>query len=249
MKTNKQLLRKAIWRYVGVYTIIVPSHILLLLFPLAWILSGFGKWNIKWLFPLWLTLDDTRKDPSRESGLAVDYEIYLKDYKWRWWGVLLWHVKRNQMWNLIEMFKIPKYQGSDGNQRIEILHHYEDRLYRTDKNGNVFMLKQDNKWVIGGALKYVPKNANDDPYQVNRGSIISYITSILGVGYILYKVIDPIVPTEPWVSFRYTSCTKVKHWIHFGGERWLTKFFGSNGNRFSLKWKYQKVVPWGEPNF
>lgn len=240
MKTNKQLLRKAIWRYVGVYTIIVPSHILLLLFPLAWILSGFGKWNIKWLFPLWLTLDDTRKDPSRESGLAVDYEIYLKDYKWRWVGTLLWHIKRNQMWNLLEMFKIPKYKGQVGNQRIEILEAYNDRLYKRNKDGGYTTLVQDGNYVVSAGLKFIPKDPNDNPWQVNRGDEISYMTSILGQGYILYRDI-----AEPeFVGFRYSSCEKVKHWIHFGGERWLTKFFGSNGNRYSLKWKYQQVKPW-----
>ena len=234
MKTNKQLLRKARIRYILVYFVLAPAQVLALLFPLAWVLRFLGKFN-----PLWIVLDDTRLDSTRPSGYAKDYEIWLRDFKYQWLGVLLWHVRRNRVWNLLEMFKVPKYSGSYGNQNIVILEYYKDNLFATNDSGFEYHLEQDGGYTVSAGLKYIPKHPDDDIWNVNRGDEISYRTSVLGEGYILYRDVE-----SGWVGYRYTSCKKVKHWIHFGKEMWHTKFFGSNGQRYSFKWKYQKLKPW-----
>jgi len=242
MKDTTKLLRKAKRRWFTVffivgfvqlfsYTIIVPAIALLL----RWL----GKFN-----PLWIFLDDTRLDSSKPDGLAEDYRIYLDNYSkfWRWWGVLKWHFDRNKTWNLLEMFKIPKYDGEDGgNQRIEVLEYYSDSLFKANEDGSVTHLKQDGIWVIAAGLKFVPKNDTDDPWQVNSGDYISYKTSILGDGEMLYKTNYNNVE---WIGWRYSSCKLKSIWWMFGAKRWVTKFYGTNGNRYSFKYKFQKDKPW-----
>ena len=225
---------KAKTKWKLVYTTIGIGHVFVLLFPAAWVVSGFGNWNIKWLFPLWLSMDDTRLDKTRESGLAVDYEIFLDNYKFRPWGVFLWHVSRNITWNLVELFKVPKQHAQGRSQDIKVTKWITDNL--EDGNGNKIV--QDGPWAAGAGLKFVGK-LGQDPWQVNTGEIISKKHSIIGPGEIEYE------STDGWKGWRFTRCRKVKPWWLFGGERWRTTFRGMNANRYALKWKHQKISPWG----
>lgn len=225
---------KTKWKLV--FTTIGIGHILVPLFPIAWIVSGFGNWSIKYwlLFPLWLTIDDTRLDKSRPSGLAVDYEIYLDGYKFRPWGVFKWHVFRNMVWNLIELFKVPDQNQQGQNQDIVVTKWITDSLI--DGNGNKVI--QDGPWGAGAGLKFVGKSGQN-PWQVNTGDIISNKHSIIGEGEIEYSIGD-------WKGWRHTRCRLVSPWWLFGGTRWRTTYNGTNANRYGLKWKHQKIKPWGD---
>jgi len=236
---------KTKWKWT--FALIGLGNVLTVLFPVAWVLSGFGNWNIKWLYPFWLSLDDTRLDKSKESGLADDYEIYLDRYKFKPLGVFMWHIARNRVWNLVESFNIPN-QEEDllvGNQNIVVTKWISDEL--TDGNpGNddpdsIFYGKkivQDGPWAAGAGLKFVGK-PGENKWQVNSGDIIAKSTSIIGRGEIEYLV-------GTWEGWRKTSCRKVKPWWLFGGERWRTYYRGFNAHRPAWKWKHQKIKPWGE---
>lgn len=215
-------------RFWAVYTVIGLAQPLALLFPIAWALRFLGKLN-----PLWIILDDSRLDESKATGLAVDYEIYLDDFKYNWVGVLAWHILRNRVWNLVELFSLPPHEGR-GNQNIEILELIKDDL--VDGYGN--KIKQDGIWCHVAQLKYIGKKGQN-PYQVNRGTIISKAHSTIGEGEIVYK-------DGSFEGWRYTSCKIVKPWWLFGGKRWLNIFLGTNANRYSIIYKYKKVVEWGE---
>jgi len=227
---------KAKNKWAWTYSIIGIGQILAVLFPAAWILSGFGNWRIKLLYPLWLSMDDSRLDKSRPSGLAADYEIYLEGFKFKPWGVFMWHIERNRVWNLVELFKLPKHEGV-GNQDIEVTNWISDEL----ENGYGKKIEQDSPYAAGAGLKYVgdPKDY-DDRWQVNKGEIIAKSTSIIGKGEIEY------ITSDGFKGWRKTSCRKVKPWWLFGKERWSTLYKGFNANRPAFKWKHQKVVPWGE---
>lgn len=243
MKTNKELLKEAKRRYIKAYLILAPAQLAAVLFPLAWVMRKLGKKS-----PLWFVLDDTRLDSTTESGYSEDYRIYLRDFKIgflkntpRWIKVLAWHTTRNRVWNLQEKYRVPQYKGEDGNQRIHVMEMYKDGLFqKLCPECTLSHVKQDGVWAIGAGLKYIPQHPDDDPYQVNRGDYINHKTSIMGKGYFLYR--DDQDPD--FVSFRFTDCVIVKPWWLFGGERWRTRFFGTNANRYAFKWKYQKTKPW-----
>lgn len=222
-------------KWTLVFIVIGVGHIFILLFPIAWVVSGFGSWSIKYwlLYPLWLSMDDTRLDKNRPSGLAVDYEVYLDNYRFRWIGVLIWHIRRNTVWNLVELFQPPKQEVRNGNQDIVITKMIHDNL----TNGEGTDIVQDGPYAAGAGLKFVGKSGQD-PWQVNTGDIISSKHTIIGEGEFEYLIGD-------WQGWRYTRCRIVSPWWFFGAERWRTTYKGTNANRYSLKWKHQKLKPWG----
>lgn len=222
------------WRRM--YALIGIGQLLAVFFPVAWIVSGFGNWRIsKWLYPLWASMDDSRLNKDRSSGLADDYEIYLERFKFKPWGVLKWHIDRNRVWNLVDSFNIPRQNDLlVGNQNIQVTKWHVDAL----EDGYGKKIVQDGPWAAGAGLKYVGK-PGQAKWQVNSGDIIAKSTSIVGIGEIEYLIGD-------WEGWRKTSCRKVKPWWLFGGERWRTYYRGFNASRPAWKWKHQKVVPWGE---
>lgn len=216
------------------YTVIIP--VLALLF--RWL----GKFN-----PFWFWLDDTRK--NKDGSLASDYAIHLDHYKpfWRWWGVLTWHANRNKAWNFVELFSRQPWTYP-GNQFIAVIKQY-GRLYHLGPgaNGNVWEvdLKADGPWVISAGLKYVGK-PGQDPWQVNRGTIISGWYSIFGNHEMTFH--------EPWrdggavLYWRKTSCRWIPPKKVFGitlpfTGKYRTLFLGQNGSRYAFKWKHQDDDP------
>ena len=219
---------KMMIRWAYIYSLIGVCQLLAVLFPVAWVFKFLGKFN-----PLWIVLDDTRLDKNRESGLAVDYEVYLNDFKWKWVGVLSWHIFRNRVWNLVELFKVPDQSTKDRNQDITITEYVIDDLYKNDLG--LTDVLQDAPWASGAGLKYIAE-PGEDIWQRNRGDIISTTTSILGTGYIFYTA-------EGWESFRYTQCKKVSY---LWGKiiRWRTIYIGTNAKRYSFIFKHKKLKPW-----
>lgn len=212
-------------RWFLVYTLIGLATPFCILYPLANKLRFLGKLN-----PLWFVLDDTIK--NKDGTLAEDYRIFIRDYKKVWVGDWMWHINRNRVWNLVEMFKVPNGNPEVGNQKIVVTKLISDELV----DGTGRKMKQDGPWAIGAGLKYVGQ-PGDDPYQVNRGDKISQTHSIFGEGEIEYKIGD-------WEGWRYTSCLLVRAWWTLGiKEMWRTQYFGTNANRYAFKWKYQSQKP------
>jgi hypothetical protein len=222
------------------------ANIFLPLFPVAWIISGFGTWKLpKWLFPLWVTMDDSRLDKERSNGLAADYDIYLSGFKIKPLGVLLWHISRNRVWNVWSLFPVPdqhKYNEKGQpimNQDIIVTEMIDDNLYRFNINGEKIKVRQDGRWAAGAGLKFVgTPDQYPDRYQINRGDTIAKETSIFGSGEMHYRI-------GSWHGWRKTSCEIVKVWWLFGALRWRTIYFGFNANRPSFKYKHQKLAPMG----
>jgi len=215
------------WRLV--YSVITLGHIFYPLVFIALPLRFLGKWG----GPLWLTLDDNRFDKSRESGLAEDYEIFLDNYKFRPLGVFIWHVSRNAMWNLKELFKVPNQRMTIGNQDIKVTKWIKDDLYTGEMNA----VRQDGPYAVGAGLKYIGK-PGQNPWQVNSGDTFSRVHSTLGEGEIEYEI-------GSWKGWRKTSCLYVRPWYLFGFKRWRTIYYGMNSSRYVFKWKHQKNKPWG----
>ena len=225
-------------KFILVRTVITLGTVFVVLFPFAWVLSGFGRWKIKVLYPFWLSMDDGRKNP--DGTLANDYKIWLDSFKWRPWGVLLWHVKRNLCYNLVESFKVENgiRPGMTGHQRIIITELVTDSLYNLDTGHK---LVQDGNYPVAAGLTYVG-NPGDDPYQVNRGDIINAQYSIVGEGEIYFKVLKE--DGTYWYGWRYTECKQVTYnFLFFKRTYWRITYAGMNANRYGLSWKHQKLKP------
>lgn len=225
-------------RWILIYTAIGLASPFSLLFPIAFQLRFLKKYN-----PFWFILDDSRKNP--DGTLAEDYRIYLQQFRegkplWvnseikQIIGVLSWHILRNRVWNLVDSFPVDNGNPTVGLQNIRITKLIKDDL----KTYNGTKVVQDGPYVAAAALKFVGK-PGDDPYQVNRGEIISIEHSIIGEGEIEYTT------PSGWIGWRYTSCTLVRPWYLLGAKRWRTVFLGTNANRYSLKFKHTTVKPWG----
>jgi hypothetical protein len=208
------------------------GHLLMIFFPLAWIISRFTRIK-KWMLPLWLTMDDTIRNP--DGSPAEDYRIFIRDEKMpAWLADIKWHFSRNMMWNLIMLFPVAKLPEK-GNQDIKITKMVTNELY--DYYGNKVRL--DGPWVISAGLKYIGQ-PGDDPWQVNKGDVISKDHSYVGTAEFYYET------PEGFEGWRKTYCRITKPWFLFGAKRWRTVFKGTTSKRWAFKNKYQKIVPWGK---
>ena len=92
--------------------------------------------------------------------------------------------------------------------------------------------KQDGRWEARAEIKYMTDNPKDDIWQVNTGEIQSNRTSIIGTGYILYRIGN-------WHSFRYSKSFEIKA-INKNCTIWL----GTNNSTNMLACKFQTIKPW-----
>ena len=167
-------------------------------------------------------------DDSRLTG--EDYRIWLSDHgaqKETWWLSYKWHM-RNRVWNFNNLFKVKNWYDNTW----EIMEFVKDELYKNYEPPT--KVQQDLYWVETAGLKFIPQNEIDDIWQVNDGDEISKKTSILGTGFIWYKIGD-------WYSFRYSQC-KIVNYGFWKGYRTLK--FGTNAKRFTFTMKHQKIKPW-----
>lgn len=196
--------------------------------PLAWLTRN---WNFN---PFWIWVDDGRY--NQYGQYSRDYIIILQNrfgtnfetFK----SFCYWHIKRNRVWNLKELFTVPFTLQND----IEITDLKIDNLYFMHDPGK--LLKQDGEHEIFAGLKYVPKYEGQNPWQINQGTIINKNTSIIGEGWIEYKV-------GKWKSFRYSQCKIIEYKI-FGiriWKGWRTIKIGTNGKRYVDTVKHQPIVP------
>lgn len=199
-----------------------------IMFHPAWFLR-----NTKLKILGWLWMDNSRFDKT--GKLAEDYRIWLakrSPFKIEtWWLAYSWHM-RNRVWNLLEAFKVPNGNPLIGNQFITITEFVTDKLYKNDDNHT--KVAQDTEFVATAGLKYIPKNATDNIWQVNQGDIISIKTSILGTGFIFYKVGN-------WLSFRYSQCKIVNYGF---AKYYRTIKLGTGATRYTFTIKHQKIKEW-----
>ena len=165
----------------------------------------------------WVWMDDSRIG-------AEDYRVWLKGSEETWWLAYKWHL-RNKVWNLNELFKVPP-QFLSG---TIITKYVINKLYMNNKKVN-----QGGYWPQFAGLKFIPTNEDDNIWQVNQGDVISKRTSILGTGYIWYKI-------GKWQSFRYSQCKIVDYGFWKG---WRTIKLGTNNYRYVLTVKHQKIKDW-----
>lgn len=233
-------------KFYLVYTMIGLAQPFAILFPVAWLLRSLGKWN-----PLWFVLDDSRLE--KDGSLADDYAIHLNYFTQlrtinfkifkikfrlpRWLAVLNWHIFRNRVWNFTELFKVPNgvIPPQTGNQHI-VIDKYISNLLFTGEGKHVM---QDGYYAAGAGLKYVGKEG-ENPWQVNKGTIISGAHSILGEGEIYFTTYLP--NGKEFKGWRKTSCKIERIWWMFGAKRYVTIYRGMNASRYAVKQKYQKVV-------
>lgn len=241
-------------KFYLVYTLIGLAQPFAILFPLAWLFRSLGKWNL-----LWFVLDDSRWTKKYGGVHADDYAIHLAYYTRlrvfyilnraafkitfrlpQWLGVLNWHMFRNRVWNFTELFKVPNgvTPPQAGNQRIKIDEYVSNQLFAKTIEG-MRHLEMDSYWATGAGLKYVGE-PGENPYQVNKGNIISGPHSIFNTGEIYFTTHFP--DGREFKGWRKTSCEIKKIWWLFGAKRYVTTYRGMNSSRYSFKQKYQKVV-------
>ena len=191
-----------------------------------WLMFHFG-WitrNIPYLNKLfWPWMDYSRL-------VGEDYRVWLSNRgatKETWWLAYKWHL-RNKVWNLNNLFKVPNPYENDW----EVVEFVIDNLHKNNLEQTKVI--QDGYWVASAGLKYIPQHEEDNIWQVNEGDVLSKVTSIIGTGYIWYKVGD-------WYSFRYSQCKIVNYGVWKG---WRTLKMGTNHKRFSLTMKHQQIKPW-----
>lgn len=193
-----------------------------LFFP-AWFLR-----NVKFN-PFWFWMDDSRLSSIRESGYSEDYEIHLKSKKETIWTAYGWHM-RNRVWNLDSLFKPKKQVITIGNQNIKVVEFVTDNLHKFNIEST--KVKQDGIYEAFAGLKYWKGGVST--WNTNNGNMISIEKSILGKGFIWYKV-------GKWFGFRYSSCKFVNYVIWKG---WRTLKFGTNSKRFLFSIKFKKDKVW-----
>ena len=132
------------------------------------------------------------------------------------------------------MFKVPssRFNEGSGNNNITITKNIIDDLRKYDGT----KIKQDGRWEARAEIKYMPTNSDDDIWQVNTGEIQSNTTSIIGTGYILYKIGN-------WHSFRFSKSFEIKLI-----NRNCTIWMGTNNSTNMLAFKFQKIKPWDIKN-
>jgi len=225
----KEFIRN-MWMHLRWFIVVIPVSIFGLLtsffmFPIAWAFRGLGKWS-----PFWIWMDDMRITPH---GYAKDYYVFLdrrgiaeEDFRVAYY----WMVSRNRVVNLMNLFTVPsaKFSDGNGNNNIIITKTIIDDLRKYDGT----LIKQDGRWEANAELKYVPDNPTQDIWQVNTGEIQSNATSIIGTGYILYRIGN-------WHSFRYSKCFEIK-----AINQNLTIWMGTNNSTYLLGAKFQKIKPW-----
>jgi hypothetical protein len=225
----KELIR-LIWIHLRWFIAAVPIGLLGILtsfymFPIAWIFRGLGKKS-----PFWIWMDDGRITPK---GYSSDYQVFLnrrnlkqEDFQLAYY----WMVSRNRMINLRSLFKVAdaSFKTGTGNNNIVITKTIIDDL----RKYNGTKIRQNGRWEARAELKYVPDNPNDDIWQVNTGTILSNRTSIIGTGYILYRIGD-------WHSFRYSKVIKLSLI-----NRYLTIWMGTNNSTNMIAFKVQDIADW-----
>lgn len=179
-------------------------------------------------FSWWL--DDSRKDSSRESGWAEDYEIHLNGRKETFIVAYLWHM-RNMVWNLSRKFKVKKQTITEGNQNIVLTRVIKDTIRKMDGT----KLPVDGKYGMFAGLKYWKNGVST--WQTMNGEQISADKSIIGTGFYFYLNGDQ-PQDDNQLNWSYTTCKKVKTW--FLGTRWFTLQLGMKQKSYSRQLKLQK---------
>ena len=229
MERIKTIFRN-IWIHVRWFVSAVPVNLFGVLtspymFPIAWVFRGLGKWS-----PFWIWMDDGRITPT---GYGIDYQVFLRregleeeNFKIAYY----WMVSRNRVINFRSLFPVPssKFKKGSGNNNIIVTKTVIDNLRKYD--GTKY--KQDGRWEARAEIKYATDNPKDDIWQVNTGEIQSNYTSIIGTGYILYRIGN-------WHSFRYSKSFQIKA-INKNCTIWL----GTNNSTNMLACKFQTIKPW-----
>ena len=220
----------SIWIHIRWFVSSVPVNLFGILtspfmFPIAWMFRGLGKYS-----PFWIWMDDGR---ITDKGYSSDYSVFLnrrdlneENFKIAWY----WMVSRNRVINFRSLFKVPssRFNEGSGNNNITITKNIIDDLRKYDGT----KIKQDGRWEARAEIKYMPTNSDDDIWQVNTGEIQSNTTSIIGTGYILYKIGN-------WHSFRFSKSFEIKLI-----NRNCTIWMGTNNSTNMLAFKFQKIKPW-----
>lgn len=227
---------KVIMRWLNTFVLYGLAHILIPFYPIAYATRNTDLRLFSWL------LDDGRF--NSDGSLAKDYKIWLalKGYtKETWWSALRWHLGRNRLYNLLESFKVYNGDPLMGNQFITVIEFVINNLYKNDENHT--FVNQDGAYVATAGLKFIGK-PGQDPYQVNQGEIISIKTSILGTGFIWYKVEykDKNGKIRFVNYFRYSQCKIVKYPLF--GSYYRTLKFGTNSARNTFTIKHQRIKTW-----
>ena len=184
----------------------------IMFFP-AWIFR-----NVK-LSPFWFWMDNSRLSNTTESGYAEDYEIALNGKKENIWRAYSWHM-RNRVWNLNDLFKVPK-------GKVVVTKMIADNLTMNGKKVDQLL-----GWTPMATLKYWKDGVEGS--NVNKGEYISKKHSILGKGYFKYRI-------GKWKSFRYSEC-KIVNYLIWRGYRTLK--FGTNEKRYAFTIKHNKIREW-----
>ena len=222
-----------VWIHLRWFIVTVPVQLFGVLtafymVPIAYAFRGLGKWS-----PFWIWMDDGRIDPKSKSGYSSDYYVFLdrrglveEDFKLAYY----WMASRNRVINFRSLFKVPsaKFPNKSGNNNIVITKTIIDDL----RKYNGTPIRQDGRWEARAELKYLPDNKSQDIWQVNTGEIQSNKTSIIGTGYILYRIGN-------WHSFRYSKCFEIK-----AINRNLTIWLGTNNSTNMIAAKFQPIKPW-----
>lgn len=232
---NKWWQVKVIMRWANTYVVMFLAHFLIPLYPIAYATRNNKRRILSWL------LDDGRYDGL---NYAKDYKAWLvlKGYHGEtWWSAFRWHVERNRLYNLLESFRVYNGDPLIGNQFITVIETVIDKLYKNDKNFT--HIAQDGIYVASAGLKYIGSH-DLDPWQINQGEIISIKTSILGTGFIWFRVEykDKNGKIKFINYFRYSQCKIVKYPLF--GSYYRTLRAGTNSARNSLTMKHQKIKPW-----
>lgn len=214
-----------------------------LMFNFAWLNRKKGADSIFWWW-----IDDERFDSNGE--FAPDYAAYVVRFGGdaydaldeSWWIAWNWHT-RNSVWNLKRSKYLVESTPSPypGNNNIEVLSIPTDELFRLLSDGSMVRVQQDGAWVASPGLKYIPRYTWEDEWQVNKGTVLSYKTSILGEGLMWFR---PTGKTQ--LHFRYGHCKIVEYKI-LGlkiWRGWRTVKLGYGNKSYVMTMKHQKITRW-----
>lgn len=211
------------------FLVVVPLGVFGILTQWIMFFFAYPFQNMKFRpFSWWL--DDSRKDSTRESGWAEDYEVHLNGRKETLIIAYLWHM-RNMIWNLSSKFRVKPQTITEGNQNIVLTRVIKDTIRKIDGT----KLPVDGKYGMFAGLKYWKNGVST--WQTMNGEQISSDKSIIGTGFYFHLNGDQL-EDDNQLNWSFTTCKKVKTWVL--GTRWLTIQLGMKQNGYSRQLKLQK---------
>ena len=220
-------LRK-ILSHIKWFFVVIPVGIFgltsIIIFPIAWLFRGLGKFN-----PFWIWLDDEiNNDETNE-----DFKLWLLNQQPEnnFVSLYKWHTGRNRVWNLINLVKPKTARDHCKSNEEKFVEVKIDDLWRDGNKVNIY-----GDCLEMASYKWIDRFGNEG-WQVNQGVKISDKYSTKGTselwyeakGKLYYRYSTARVSKQLGFSKKFPFIVKKDYYFQFK--------MGANHKRYILTFK------------